>query len=898
MKRGGAVVAGAGLPSPAALAKQDEAVQKQLMFDSIVADNIVAVQTLLRVNPLLLTTPLYGHFGRDAVLDRPCYKYTGQKKQGFFYPLHAAADAGSKAICVLMLNMLKSKGGGGQGQHCEHGDIDSLGQTAEQRATGHARDAFYEVLYGLSYAEAERYVGAYKKGRDGQEQRHGQGGELFFKPAGYNSKHISIGLPKDVKISNLVDEVPLYRGGFKDGCYHGLGTLWWRHEDSPKSSTLTSVSSAASISVGSTVTGKGIAPNTIVTSVDPMANTVTINTVVTAEANQPTDDETMVTFTHPLARARTANAIPNVITCLANLPTTVATVNPPHWRALGVRKYHGRFRGGNLHGHGIEYDKDGNKMYNGAFRHGVRHGWGRMYERIVDASREKVVRTYKGQWANGKMNEFGIRYEHHDGLCHVFVGRFCNNVKQGVGVFYNAVDHSRFEGMFSEDEPDGPGSLYKLDPVTNQYVVGEHMFMKRVGGVLTKTVLNTPFVPARDHLPDIPDDHAHKIATAANLLDDFEYLFDNGVDATAAAVAAEGDHAATVAYIENNPAETSEAFNARARRRASIVNHAHHYVGNWKAALGRYLKLSREVAELMDMVYEDEDEEGVGNSEGRGEANSSHGMVSWRETNEVVGSKKGRRRSTKEFELRSSSDVRGDVRLEGSDEDNEGEGEGKEDDGYFSASIDGDDSDSDSDSDFGDGDADLGTRWKECPPLIVAYIYVKTIERVFEVRAMQSSDFEAVHDLVIDAIESFESRFKEAMIKAVAGNDEADEKAEQQPRNKRLDCERQRRESIAKRRKDAELAALKASAELHPQEERSLGCVVMEELKNQLMILAPPALPSKQLQPAIGGVRVGAARPRSTPLPQQQHSQQHHEGNNEFAEELLHLVDKALLLAV
>ena len=98
-------MAGAGGPSPAVLAKQDEAVQKQLMFDSIVADNIVAVQTLLRVNPLLLTTPLYGHFGRDAVLDRPCYKYTGQKKQGFFYPLHAAADAGSKAICVLMLNM-------------------------------------------------------------------------------------------------------------------------------------------------------------------------------------------------------------------------------------------------------------------------------------------------------------------------------------------------------------------------------------------------------------------------------------------------------------------------------------------------------------------------------------------------------------------------------------------------------------------------------------------------------------------------------------------------------------------------------------------------------------------------------------------------------------------------
>jgi hypothetical protein len=112
------------------------------------------------------------------------------------------------------------------------------------------------------------------------------------------------------------------------------------------------------------------------------------------------------------------------------------------------------------------------------------------------------------------------------------------------------------------------------------------------------------------------------------------------------------------------------------------------------------------------------------------------------------------------------------------------------------------------------------------------------------------------------------------MIKAVAGNDEGDEK------------------------KDAELAALKASAELHPQEERSLGRVVMEELKNQLMILAPPAQPSKQLQPAIGGVRVGAARPRSTPQPQQQHSQQHHEGNNEFAEELLHLVDKALLLVV
>jgi len=883
----------------ASLAKLDEGAQKQLLFDSIVADNLVAVQNLLRANASLLTTPLHGHFGRDAVRDRPCYKYTGQKKQGYFYPLHAAADAGSKAICVLMLKTLKESGGEGQG----HGDIDSLGQTAEQRATGHARDAFYEVLYGMSYAEAERYVGAYKKGRDGQEQRHGQG-ELFFKPVGYNSKQ----LPKDVKIDGLVDEVPLYRGGFKDGCYHGIGTLWWRHEDSPKSSTLTSVGSASSISVGSTVTGKGIAPNTIVTSVDPVANTVTINTVVTAEASA--DEDTMVTFTHPLARARTANAIPNVITCMASLPTTVATVNPPNWRALGVKKYHGRFRDGKLHGHGIEYDKDGNKMYKGAFRHGMRHGWGCTYERIVDVTREKAVRTYKGQWKDGKMHGFGIRYEHHDGLCHVFVGTFCNNVKTGVGVFYNAVDHSRFEGMFSEDEPHGPGSLYKLDPVTDQYVVGEHMSMSRENGVMTKTVLNTPFVPDREY---IPDDHAHKIATAANLLDDFEYLFDNGVDATAAAaaavVAAEGDHAATMAHIENNPAETSEAFTARARRRASIVHHAHHYVGNWKAALGRHLKLSREDAELMDMVYEDEDEEGAGNSEGRGEAGGGGGMGGgWRETSEGGDRKKGRRRSTKEFELRRSSDVHGEVRLDGSDEDDGGEGEGEEEeDGYFSASINGDDLDSDSDSDFGDGDADLGSRWREFPPLNVAYIYVKTIERVFEVRAMQSSDFEAVHDLVIDAIDSFESRFKEAVVKAVAGNDEG-EKAEQQPRNKRFDNERQRRESIAKRQK-AELAAQKASAELQPQVERSLGRAVMEELRNQLRILAPPTLHSKQQQQqqhnhhhhhhlAIGGGRGGAARPRSTPLPQQQPSQHHHEGSNEFAEELLHLVDKALLLLV
>lgn len=79
----------------------------------------------------------------------------------------------------------------------------SRGRTAEEVCNGNAQHAFYE-LRGLKFEARERYQGK----TDRQGRRHGQG-LVFFKPEGY-----------------MMEERQLYRGSFKNGLYHGHGSLY------------------------------------------------------------------------------------------------------------------------------------------------------------------------------------------------------------------------------------------------------------------------------------------------------------------------------------------------------------------------------------------------------------------------------------------------------------------------------------------------------------------------------------------------------------------------------------------------------------------------------------------------------------------------------------------------
>jgi hypothetical protein len=78
------------------------------------------------------------------------------------------------------------------------------GCSAEEKCTGNAQNAFYE-LRGLRFEAKERYQGKL----DRQGKRTGQG-VIYFKPEGY-----------------LQEEKQLYRGSFKNNVYHGHGTLYY-----------------------------------------------------------------------------------------------------------------------------------------------------------------------------------------------------------------------------------------------------------------------------------------------------------------------------------------------------------------------------------------------------------------------------------------------------------------------------------------------------------------------------------------------------------------------------------------------------------------------------------------------------------------------------------------------
>lgn len=84
-----------------------------------------------------------------------CYSYTGNEKDGFFYPLHVAAESGHKNLSILLVRA-----------GADEQALDYRGSTAEEKCNGAAKYAFFE-LRGLKYESTERYVG--KTDRNGAQ---------------------------------------------------------------------------------------------------------------------------------------------------------------------------------------------------------------------------------------------------------------------------------------------------------------------------------------------------------------------------------------------------------------------------------------------------------------------------------------------------------------------------------------------------------------------------------------------------------------------------------------------------------------------------------------------------------------------------------------------------------
>lgn len=150
------------------------------------------------VRPALISEPLYGFEGADTkgVINAPSnrvYTFTGQKRDGFFTPLHVAAEAGNKLLTMLLLQAGADKDA-----------VDYRGHTSLDVATAKAVHAFYE-MDGLKFESQERYEGA--KDKTGRRTRQGT---LYFKSEGYHEQeHI------------------LYAGSWKEDKYDGNGTLYF-----------------------------------------------------------------------------------------------------------------------------------------------------------------------------------------------------------------------------------------------------------------------------------------------------------------------------------------------------------------------------------------------------------------------------------------------------------------------------------------------------------------------------------------------------------------------------------------------------------------------------------------------------------------------------------------------
>lgn len=106
---------------------------------------------------------------------------------------------------------------------------------------------------------------------------------------------------------------------------------------------------------------------------------------------------------------------------------------------------------------------------------------------------------------------FGIAYFAENSY---YFGRYENGLMTGVGI--NCLPNGdRFEGMFINNKPDGPGSYYERDQYTGNYS-GQHAIFQLGRKIKDQ---NIPFTPT---LADLPDDSNKVLSTLIFIL-----AFDN-----------------------------------------------------------------------------------------------------------------------------------------------------------------------------------------------------------------------------------------------------------------------------------------------------------------------------------------------------------------------------------
>jgi antitoxin component YwqK of YwqJK toxin-antitoxin module len=147
-------------------------------------------------------------------------------------------------------------------------------------------------------------------------------------------------------------------------------------------------------------------------------------------------------------------------------------------------------------GHIKEYFSDGKILFDGYYSKGVKHGKGTLYHRngrakqnglfkegafeegeillyYEDSQVIKIEGSIQGMYLNGPGKKF---YE--SGILE-YEGSFSQGQFSGPGKYYNPEGILRFEGIFSEGTPGGHGTLYDLE--SNVIYVGEMSKWKKNG---------------------------------------------------------------------------------------------------------------------------------------------------------------------------------------------------------------------------------------------------------------------------------------------------------------------------------------------------------------------------------------------------------------------------------
>jgi hypothetical protein len=341
------------------------------------------------------------------------------ERDGYFFPLHVASEGGNKILAMLLIQA-----------GADRNAVDYRSNSAETVATGEALHAFLEMS-GLTYSSMERYEG--NLDREGRRSRQGT---LYFKKPGYYEKlHV------------------LYAGSWKDGLYHGNGTLYHEGSDVP-------------CHVGRFKCGKrhgrGI-------SFDRFGNKVYAGS-----------------FRDDLREGR-GEEFDNTIEDEA-LPTVTSVTSIA--RAIAEASIQGG--GSNSSGpSGGTADAAAPKTSTSAVASG---DVGNSMQ--TNNSSRPMRLVYKGEFSKGQRHGFGVSYIS-DG--YRYAGRFDQNAMSGLGVFVHP-NGDRYEGMLAANRPDGPGSFYSINPISGQE---EARHATWSAGRAMKD-LPTSFVPKSIDLPEDP----------------------------------------------------------------------------------------------------------------------------------------------------------------------------------------------------------------------------------------------------------------------------------------------------------------------------------------------------------------------------------------------------------